>query len=105
MSKARFNSSVRVLLLLAFAKNVLVLESNARLQRGGASVQAVLDAQSAQKEQQGWLKENLQTHFARKLLRMVDKIAKFVLPGDGKSEHAFPRLAGSHLSAVSLRLD
>lgn len=66
-------------------------------------LQAVLDAQSAQKEQQAWLKENLQTHFARKLIRMVDKIAKFVLPGDGKPEHAFPRLAGSHLSAVSLQ--
>lgn len=68
-------------------------------------LQAVLDAQSAQKEQQAWLKENLQTHFARKLLRMVDKIAKFVLAGDGKPEHAFPSLAGSHLSAVSLEAE
>ena len=73
------------------------------MRRNKLFVQAVLDAESAQKEQQAWLKENLQSHFARKLLRMVDKIAKFVLPGDGKPEHAFPCLAGSHLSAVSLQ--
>ena len=66
-----------------------------------ACLQAAVDAESAQKAQEAWLKENLQPHFARKLLRMVGKIAKFVLAGDGNSEHAFPRLAGSHLSAVS----
>lgn len=63
-----------------------------------------MDAVGAQKAQEAWLKENLQTHFARKLLRMVGKISKLVLPGDGNAEHAFPRLAGSYLSAVSFTL-
>lgn len=64
-------------------------------------MQAVVDAEGSQKAQEAWLKENLQPHFARKLLRMVSKISKLVLAGDGNPEHAFPQLAGSHLSAVS----
>ena len=51
--------------------------------------------------QAAWLRENLQPHFAGKLLHMVREIQKHVLPKNGKPEHAFPILAGSHLSEAS----
>ena len=72
-----------------------------RLQDMRHLLQVAIDAEGSQKAQEAWLKENLQPHFARKLLRMVNKISKFVLPGSGNPEHAFPQLAGSHLSSVS----
>ena len=37
------------------------------------------------------------------LLQIVRDIAKMVVPGDGKPAHAFPQLAGSHLSEVRQR--
>ncbi len=37
------------------------------------------------------------------LLEIVQNIAKMVVPADGNPAHAFPRLAGSHLSEVRHR--
>ena len=38
------------------------------------------------------------------LLQIVRDIAKMVVPGDGRPAHAFPQLAGSHLSEVCQQL-
>ena len=66
--------------------------------------QAVADARSAEAAQVTWLRENMQSHFTRKLLRIVRDIDKFIAPQDGDPSHAFPQLAGSHLSEVCIVL-
>ena len=40
-------------------------------------------------------------HATHSLLQNVESIAKLVVPADGNPAHAFPQLAGSHLSEVS----
>ena len=62
---------------------------------------AAADSKSSQAAQTEWLLQNMQPHFLRKLLHIVGQIEKQVLPTSGDASHAFPRLAGSHLSEVS----
>ena len=62
---------------------------------------AAADSKSSQDAQTEWLLKNMQPHFLRKLLHIVGQIEKQVLPTSDDPSHAFPRLAGSHLSEVS----
>ena len=62
------------------------------------SAQAALDAREAEAAQAAWLQERIAAHFTPKLLQMTRDIARLVNPGDGDPSHAFPQLAGSHLS-------
>jgi hypothetical protein len=50
--------------------------------------------------QLSWLKANIGTRFARKLLRLTREIGRQINPHTNKDEHQFPILAGSHLTQV-----
>ncbi len=68
-----------------------------------ASLQALMEGQGVEEAQQQWLRENMQPHFARKSIKTVTQIAQHVLASDGNPAHAFPQLAGSHLTKVDLQ--
>ena len=59
-----------------------------------------LDARQAEAAQVQWLQEHIRKHFTPKLLQMTRDIARVVAPAGGDPSHAFPQLAGSHLSTV-----
>ena len=59
-----------------------------------------MESRNAAVLQEEWLKEHMRSRFARKLIGVVEKIRKNVLPSDGKDDHQFPQLPGSHLTQV-----
>ncbi|PRW20477.1 DNA polymerase epsilon catalytic subunit A [Chlorella sorokiniana] len=68
--------------------------------QGGS--QAVRDAAESAEAQEGWLKEALPRQFTEKLLKQVKHMALHIGAADGQPDHAFPHLAGSHLSEQQL---
>jgi len=62
-----------------------------------------MEGQGVEALQEQWLRDNIQPHFARKLIKAVTQIAQHVLARDGNPDHAFPHLAGSHLTQVRPR--
>ena len=59
-----------------------------------------LDSRQAEALQATWLQEHVRGYFTPKLLQMTRDIGALVAAGDGDPTHAFPQLAGSHLSEV-----
>ena len=59
-----------------------------------------MDPRQAEALQTAWLQEHVRGTITPKLLQMTRDIGNQVAVGDGDPTHAFPRLAGSHLSGV-----
>lgn len=68
----------------------------------GVPGQAAADARGAADAQAAWLRAHMGPHFGRRLLGVVRNIQRFMGAHDGRPDHQFPRLAGSHLSEVCL---
>ncbi|KAL4450230.1 hypothetical protein ABPG77_010899 [Micractinium sp. CCAP 211/92] len=68
--------------------------------QGGS--QAARDARRSAEAQAAWLKEALPRQFTEKLLKQVKHMELHIGAHDGQPDHAFPRLAGSHLSEHQL---
>lgn len=62
--------------------------------------QVALDARQAEALQATWLQDHVRQYFTPKLLQMARDIGRLVASTDGDPTHAFPQLAGSHLSEV-----
>lgn len=62
--------------------------------------QVALDARQAEALQTTWLQDHVRQYFTPKLLQMARDIGRLVASTDGDPTHAFPQLAGSHLSEV-----
>ncbi len=71
---------------------------SARMQSAKHAPQAAADARGAAEVQAAWLAEHMGPHFGRRLLGVVRNIQRFMGAHDGRPQHQFPRLAGSHLS-------
>ncbi|EFN52544.1 hypothetical protein CHLNCDRAFT_26745 [Chlorella variabilis] len=65
-------------------------------------LQAVRDAQESAEAQADWLRRELCGDFENKLLKQTAYVVKNIGAHDGQPGHAFPRLAGSHLTDEEL---